>query len=182
MNPPATAERIASSIAVVALGVWIGGMVALGACAAPIVFGMVPAPLSGDAMGAVFRRFDAIAVGCAVVALGAEAVRIALHEGAATLGDRARGAAVLVASACAIAGAIAISPKIVALHAAGAIRGLGPDGTELERFHHMAETLGTLEVALGLAAIVLHVSTLRASSAAPAAAPASAAEDRPLAP
>ena len=48
---------------------------ALGACAAPLVFEMTPAPFSGDAMGAAFARFDQIALGAAVVLLGAEVAR-----------------------------------------------------------------------------------------------------------
>lgn len=163
-------ERIATGVAVVALGVWVGGMIALGACAAPLVFGMVPAPLSGDTMGAVFRRFDAIAIGCAMVALAAEALRIVARRDASTAADRVRGGAVLVAGACAVTGGIAISPRIVALHAAGAIRGLGEDGVALERLHRIAESLGKIEVAVGVAALVLHVVTLRAS--VPAEAPA----------
>lgn len=170
MDRPPPLERIATGVAVVALGVWVGGMIALGACAAPLVFGMVPAPLSGDTMGAIFRRFDALAIGSAMVALAAEAVRIAAQRSPSTLGDRARGGVALLAAACAVTGGLAISPRIVALHAAGAIRGLGEGGAALERLHRIAESLGKVEVALGIAAIVLHVATLRASS--PVEAPA----------
>ena len=55
-------ELGAATLAVLCLGLWVGGLVALGACAAPIVFHVVPAPMSGDAMGAVFRRFDQVAI------------------------------------------------------------------------------------------------------------------------
>ncbi len=83
-------ERGAAAVAVTALAIWIGGLVALGACAAPIVFRVVPAPLSGDAMGAVFRRFDAIAVACSVFVLGCEAIRIWVRDPPATAFERAR--------------------------------------------------------------------------------------------
>ena len=62
--------RLAAAVGALAAGVWVGGMVALGACAAPFVFRMTPAPYSGDAMGAAFARFDQIALGAAVALLG----------------------------------------------------------------------------------------------------------------
>src|SRR5690349_17847506 len=71
----ALADRIAASVAALSAGIWIGGMLALGACAAPFVFRMTPAPFSGDAMGAAFARFDRIAIGASVLILGAEVIR-----------------------------------------------------------------------------------------------------------
>ena len=52
-----------------AIGVWLGGLVALGAIAAPVVFAIVPMPASADAMTVVFRRFDLVAMACAAVAI-----------------------------------------------------------------------------------------------------------------
>jgi hypothetical protein len=161
-------ERGAAALAVVCLGIWVGGLVALGACAAPIVFGVVPAPLSGDAMGAVFRRFDGVAIASAVVVLACEAVRIlaSIRRSVSSgpkraLADRARTALAVVAAASAVYGGSRLSPAIVALHAAGAVRGFGPDGRELERLHHLAESIAKIEVTAGLVLLALHVTTLR---------------------
>ena len=55
-----------------ALASGCGGFATLGAVVAPLVFGIVPAPASADAMTAVFRRFDSVAIVCAVVVLVAE--------------------------------------------------------------------------------------------------------------
>ncbi len=143
------------------MAIWIGGLVALGACAAPIVFRVVPAPLSGDAMGAVFRRFDGIAIACAVVVLGCEAVRIWVRDPPATVFERARTALSLVAAAAAIYAAVRLSPGIVALHQAGAVRGSGADGTELERLHKLAEAAAQVEVTAGLFLLLLQVITLQ---------------------
>ena len=52
-----------------------------------------------------------------------------------------------------------ISPRIAALHAAGAVRGLGDAGLELSRLHDRAELLGKTEVVVLMAVIVLHVVT-----------------------
>jgi hypothetical protein len=154
-------ERGAATVAVVALALWVGGLVALGACAAPIVFSVVPAPLSGDAMGAVFRRFDAIAISCAVVVLGCEAVRIWVRDAPLTTAERARSALAVVAAAAAIYGGVKLSPSIVALHMAGAVRGFGADGAELERLHKLAEAVAKVEVTVGIFLLGLEVTTLR---------------------
>jgi hypothetical protein len=161
-------ELGAAVLAVICLAVWIGGLVALGACAAPIVFRIVPAPLSGEAMGTVFRRFDAIAISCAVIVLGCEAVRIFVANrasdktrvGRGAVFERTRTTLAVVAAAAAIYGGAHLSPEIVALHAAGAVRGFGADGLELERLHKIAESMAKIEVSAGLLLLALHVTTL----------------------
>jgi putative copper export protein len=159
--PSARLEWGAAVVAVVALSIWVGGLVALGACAAPIVFKVVPAPLSGDAMGAVFRRFDGIAIGAAVVVAGCEALRMWVRDWPASSTERLRSALVVATAAAAIYGGVKLSPSIVALHAAGAVRGFGEAGAELERLHELAEGVAKAEVSMGLLLLVLQVTTLR---------------------
>lgn len=159
----ALVDRVAASVAVLAAGATIGGMVALGACAAPFVFRMTPAPFSGEAMGAAFARFDQIALGAAVVLLGAEVARTwAAGRRGRTLAARARRmAAMLLAGAAALMG-LTITPKINDLHRAGARRGEGEQGVVLEALHRRAELIGRAEVLLGAAVVVLHIFTLGA--------------------
>jgi hypothetical protein len=154
-------ERGAAIVAVLALSIWVGGLVALGACAAPIVFRVVPAPLSGDAMGAVFQRFDGVAIGSAVVVLGCEAIRLWASAGAPSKMQRVRTVLAVAAAACAIYGGVKLSPAIVALHEAGAVRGFGENGAELERLHELAERIAKGEVTMGLVLIALQITTLR---------------------
>jgi hypothetical protein len=153
-------EQRAAIVAVIALAIWIGGLVSLGACAAPLVFKIVPAPLSGEAMGAVFRRFDAVAISCAIVVLGCEAVRIWVRDGSATISERLRGLLAVTAAGAAIYGGVELSPSIIELHAAGAVRGIGENGVKLDRIHDLAEAVAKVEVAVGLFLLALHVSTL----------------------
>jgi Domain of unknown function (DUF4149) len=157
-------EKATASVEVCALSLWLGGLVVLGACAAPVVFRVIPAPWSGDAMGEVFRRFDGVAMASAVVVLGCEALRLALQRGpsAAALAERARAPLALGAAVCAIYGGLRLSPAIMALHAAGAVRGFGPDGTELERLHALAEGVAKVEIVTGLLLLVLQIATLGA--------------------
>lgn len=158
----AVVDRAAAAVAVLAAGVWVGGMVALGACAAPFVFRMTPPPLNGNAMGAAFARFDQIALGASALVLGAEVARTwaALKRPRTVAARIRRIAAMLMAGAVAYVG-LAITPGINRLHRAGVQRGVGDDGARLERLHARAELVGKLDVVLGIALVGLHVFTLR---------------------
>ncbi len=50
-----------------ALVLWVGGMVALGAFAARIVFRDLPRDLAAPTMSTIFRSFDGVIVACVVV-------------------------------------------------------------------------------------------------------------------
>jgi hypothetical protein len=145
-----------AAVQLLALAVWSGGLLALGAVVAPIVFHVVPAPTSADAMTLVFRRFDVVAIACAGVALVAEAA-FALRGGKVRRVDQARAFGLVVAAALAIAIGAWLSPAIADLHRAGAIRGVGEPGLALERLHHLAETLAKAEIAFLVGSFVLGV-------------------------
>ncbi len=148
------------TIALVALGIWMGGMIALGPIAAPIVFRMIPAPMSGDAMTTIFRRFDRVAVGCVAVVLMVEMALAMLPGRKISRVDVARVALAALGAVLAIYVGLAVSPHIEELHRAGAIRGLGLLGTELQRTHVVAERLGQSELALAVAVMALHAFAL----------------------
>lgn len=162
--PPSRAVVAAiAAVQLLALAVWAGGLLALGAIVAPIVFRVVPAPTSADAMTLVFRRFDVVAIVCAAIALVAEAA-FALRGGKVTRSDLARGLCLVAAAALAIAIGTWLSPGIADLHRGGAIRGLGEGGLALERLHHLAEGLAKAEIVLLLASFVLAVAKASRSS------------------
>ena len=83
---------------------WLGGLLALGAIVAPIVFAVAPFPQNADAMTLVFRRFDTVAMTCAAVVLASEAARAwsGRARQTATLGDALRAAALTLAAAAAV--------------------------------------------------------------------------------
>jgi uncharacterized membrane protein len=147
---------IASALAV---AVWLGGLVALGAIAAPIVFSVVTMPQSADAMTMVFRRFDLVSMSCAAVALAAEATRAVARVPFARL-DHARAAATVGAALLATYEGTSVSPRIAVLHMSGAVRGLGPAGLELSRLHDVAEACGKAELAMLVLVVALQVLTL----------------------
>lgn len=149
-------------VAVSAAGLWMGGMVALGACAAPMVFEHVPHPLSGIAMGTSFARFDSLAMGCMAVLLAAEMARTVLalrRRKGAMLARIRRYCAILLALGVVYTG-VAVTPSINNLYSSGTRRNVGTDGSELERLHHQAELIGKLGLPLALVVLTLHLVTL----------------------
>jgi hypothetical protein len=148
---------VLTSASLVAIGLWGGGLLALGAFAAPAVFGNVPAPWSGDAMTIAFRRFDSFALGCAAVALIAE-VGLAMMRKPILRRDLVRGVAVVAMGALEVWQALYISPRIEALHKSGAVRGVGEAGQELHAVHEHSKQAGEGVLLLALLVVVLHVS------------------------
>ena len=142
-------------MALLAAGVWLGGLVVLGALVAPIVFREVPAPASADAMTLVFTGFDKLAMMCAAIVAVAEVVRMRGREEEPTRLDMLRMGVIAVAGALAYVQGLWLSPTIVGLHREGAIRGLGPLGERLERFHAWSETCGKTESLLLIVLVVL---------------------------
>jgi hypothetical protein len=149
--------RIFGLVALLACIPWLGGMLVLGAIVAPVVFSIVPAPLSADAMTVVFRRFDRIAIAGSAIVLVCEA---GLATVTRTLRDAVRSLFAITMSALAIYEGTMLSPQIEALHRAGAIRGFGDLGIELEKAHAAAELVGKTQLAIGVAYVVLIVWTL----------------------
>ena len=145
------------SLALLAAGVWLGGILVLGAIVAPIVFREVPAPTSADAMTLVFTTFDKLAMTCAAIVAVAEVVRLRIDPQKIDRVDVARLATIAIAGALAVVQGTWLSPAIVSLHASGAIRGLGPLGEKLDRIHAWSERCGKTESLLLIVLIVLLV-------------------------
>ena len=155
-------DRIAATVAVLCAGSMFGGLVALGACAAPMVFALAPAPYSGNAMGAAFARWDRVAVGASAAVLVCEIARTWAARGRSKqLVPRIRRFAGILAALCAVYIGTNLSPAINQLHADGVRRGDGEQGAQLDAIHKRAELVGKLEAVLALGLVVLHVFTLR---------------------
>jgi len=152
-------HRVGAVIGLLAVSLWMGGLVALGALAAPVVFAIVPFPSSADAMTLVFRRFDDVAMACGAVLLATEAAR-ALARPPPTRLDHGRVVASALAALAAVVEATRISPRIAELHAAGVVRGASAAGAALSRLHDEAEMCGKVELALLVAVVALQVAAL----------------------
>jgi hypothetical protein len=150
-------DLVGAIVGVLAASLWLGGLLALGALVAPVVFRIVPAPSSGDAMTVVFHRFDQVSLACAAVVALAEAVR-ARAGGVARI-DVARIVCAVIAAGCTLIIAVSLTPTIASLHVAGAVRAIGPLGEQLDRAHDWATRLAKIE-ALALAILIaLHVAS-----------------------
>lgn len=58
---------LVETVTAVALAAWVGGLVALGAFAARIVFRDLPRDLAAPTMSTIFRSFDGVVVACVVI-------------------------------------------------------------------------------------------------------------------
>jgi hypothetical protein len=154
-------RRATAVVGLLAVAVWLGGLLALGAIAAPVVFSTIAMPASADAMTIVFRRFDTVAMACAAIVLAGEATRSLARIPFARV-DHLRAGASVLAAALAVFEGVRVSPRIAALHASGAVRGLGDTGIELARLHDLAELSGKSEVVLLAAIVVMQVIALSA--------------------
>ena len=155
-------DRVAATVAVLCAGSLFGGLIALGACAAPMVFRMAPAPFSGNAMGAAFARWDRVAVILSGLLLVCEVVRTWAARGRSRrLVPRIRRVAAIIVALSAVFIGTKLSPRILELHENGARRGEGAEGAELDEVHRRAELVGKIEAALAVALVGLHVFTLR---------------------
>jgi hypothetical protein len=161
----AAAGQVSALIALVAVAVWLGGLVVLGAVAAPTIFAVIAPPASGHAMTIVFRRFDSIAMSCSAIVLATEAIRPVFRLPFAPL-DRVRLLSAAVAAALAVFEGERISPHIAELHFAGVARGVGDSGMELAQWHDWAERCGQGQVLFLIAFIALHVMSLSRPAAA----------------
>jgi hypothetical protein len=151
------AFMFASQVAtILALALWLGGMLTLGAVVAPIIFSIVPMPTSADAMTVVFRRFDAIAITSAAVILFCELWRIRDTKKISRI-DIARGVSLLVAQVLAVYEGFVISPRVESLHRAGAIRGVGDLGMQLDSAHKAAELVSKTEAAVLVVFVLFYV-------------------------
>lgn len=156
-------DRVAAIVAVLATGVWIGGMIAMGACAAPFVFEIVPGPLSGYAMGSAFARFDKIALGASALLLAAEVARTwaAGVQGRRPAARVRRILAIVMAMGAAYTG-LTITPQINSIYRDGGRRGEGDAGVQLDRVHKRAELIGKAVTVGGVVLVALHILTLGA--------------------
>jgi putative copper export protein len=67
---------LAETLAALAVAAWVGGMFALGAFSARIVFRDLPRDLAAPTMSAIFRSFDGVVVACVVLVALATGVRL----------------------------------------------------------------------------------------------------------
>ena len=145
------AETAVTTVYLFGLGLWAAGLLIAGAIVAPVVFRVVPAPTSGDAMAIVFQRIDKTSLILAVVLAACEGVLAVLRREILRK-DLLRMALLALMVAGALTEALYFTPQIAALHAAGVIRDSSAGGLRMEELHHGASRIGSCICILALAA------------------------------
>ncbi|HSC29811.1 MAG TPA: DUF4149 domain-containing protein [Vicinamibacterales bacterium] len=143
-----------------ALSIWVGGLVALGAIAAPAIFEVIGARgvgdgrmLSGAVFGEVLRRFHLLSYGCGALVLATLTAR-------AILGPRPRRFAIrtgiaIVMLAVALYSGIVVSGRIETLRteigvAPSSLPETDPRRAEFGRLHRWSTALQIVPLAGGL--------------------------------
>ena len=146
--------------AVLALALWMGGLVALGAIAAPAAFDVLGAQglegrsLAGSVVGETLRRFNLVAYGCAGVVLLSLAARGVLGPRPRRFGLRVAGLFLMIAAAV-YAGAV-VAPQIVRARqtigvAPSTLDPTDPRRIEFARLHARSVSLQLIPLLGGLA-------------------------------
>jgi uncharacterized membrane protein len=146
----------AEAVATLAMALWLGGLLALGALAAPTVFGELERDSAGTVMGTIFGKFDRMVLVLVVVFAVAETVRTYMDRdrlGSALARIRLSLAVLLVALA--LISSLWLTPGINEMFAEGVRRGVGEAGQRMDRMHAWSETLGKLAAASAAAWIAI---------------------------
>ena len=136
----AIVASLAETVAAVAMVAWVGGIAALGAFAARIVFRDLPRGLAAPTMSTIFRSFDGLIVACVIVLAAAVIARLF----AVGLRGRADRIALAAASALIVLGALDVGyvhPAIERMFLAG--RTLEPAFAAL---HKLSSRSANLEI------------------------------------
>jgi hypothetical protein len=131
---------VAETAAAAAIAAWVGGIAALGAYAARIVFRDLPRGVAAPTMSTIFRSFDGLVVGCIVVLAAAVIARLF----AVGLRGRADRIALAAATALIVLGALDVGyvhPAIERMFLAG--RTLEPAFAAL---HKLSSRSANLEI------------------------------------
>jgi hypothetical protein len=146
--------------AVLALALWTGGLVVVGAVAAPSVFDILGAHgaegrvLAGAVVGALLERFTMIAYGCAAVVLLSLVTRGVLGPRPRRFAFRVAGLLLMI-TATVYAGAV-VAPRIAAMQrsigtAPSALAENDPRRIEFGRLHGTSVSLQLVPLLGGLA-------------------------------
>jgi len=158
----ARADFVATLVALAAIAVWAGSLVATRWCAGPALGASLPESVAHSVLTAMRERTDQLGMGAALVVLGCEILRTLVTPGRGRpLGPRLRRLCGIVAAAAAAYVALVLGPIAARATQAGIVPGLGPAGGELARLEARGELLRLAELGrLGLL-LGLQLGTLR---------------------
>ncbi len=141
-----------------ALALWIGGAIILGAFVAPELFRQLPRNQAGSICGPILRRFARLRLSAVALAVAAAATKGLLWEShAVSPWIGARWLALAILAAVALYEIFRLEPAMAASRTA-----MAPDGGEADphriafmRLHRRSESLMKLSLAVAVAAVFL---------------------------
>jgi MFS family permease len=136
-----------------ALCLWLGGLIAVGALVAPVAFGVLSRPEAGRVVGECFRRLNLIGFACGGALLLALLLEAAVWPRAHARLRAARAVLVLAAVALGLYLGLRLFPEMNALRAAGS-------SPPFQRLHHLASQLLSLQMLLLLAELICSAASI----------------------
>lgn len=153
---PAWAFPAGSALQTLGLALMVGGMLALGAFTAPVVFHQLPRPMAAPVMATIFTRYDIVVL----VALGMTIMGEVLRKASCLVPCRSRLSitrkvmlglltlSVLYSTTC-------INPRIEQMNLAGLHRDASEAGQQFDKLHKRSEQLYKLELLLAVLLLLL---------------------------
>ena len=137
-----------------ALVIWVGGMVAIGAVVAPVAFREAPdRRVAGRIVGLSLRRFDALVVVC-IVSLAITSVLMVRWYGRWSPWYGVQYACIVLMSLSALMSMTVVSPRMRALRRAADAGEVSSDGVEFDRLHQIATLSMQFNLACGTIAVL----------------------------
>lgn len=160
-------------IHLLALSVWIGGIVSIGMIVAPTLFRNIKSRrTAGELMGEVLRKFDKITIFCIVGLIMTGVIKYWAWENL-TPWNLTRYVAILIMSSCGLYSALVVSPKLhrwltyqasgkekVALSGASVIpirtsEKIDPAMLDFNQLHHVSVRLMMVNLVCGVVALLM---------------------------
>jgi uncharacterized membrane protein len=141
----------------VALALWIGGTIVLGALVAPALFRSLPRHQAGGIFGPTLRRFARLRVGALLLAIAAAAVKYLVWESGPTPWIAVRWAALAFMAVVVVYETAVLERQLEArrVHLTPDMPDDRPERREFQKLHSRAEGLMKATLVAALAAMLL---------------------------
>ncbi len=147
---------LGTTIQTVGLALMVGGMLALGAFTAPVIFKQFARPEAGEAMTLIFRRYDTVLLISLVMVLAGEGLRWLQFPPAWNTLGLIRGGLLLGLTGMMAFSLFVTNPKMQAMEA---VRHTGQaetfDSEAFDKLHNQSESLYKLEMLAALLLLIL---------------------------
>ncbi|HEY9745896.1 MAG TPA: DUF4149 domain-containing protein [Oculatellaceae cyanobacterium] len=148
---------LGTGLQMLGLALITGGLLALGAITAPILFGQLPRDNAASVMAIIFRRYDMVLLIATGLTLLGEALRVGSRQMVwHPIVAAVRGFLLLALCGMLLYSTTITNPQIEAMNKAGIHRNLTTaEGRRFDRTHRLSETLAKLSLASAVLLILL---------------------------